>query len=63
MAQFQSDIGITTKVIIDGDKSIVGTITAVIFRQAGVSYEVSYIHNGQSYSPYIEAWRVTRAPH
>lgn len=63
MAQFTAELGIATKVLIDGDKGMVGTITAVVFRQGSTSYEVSYIHNGQLYSPYVEAWRVTRAPY
>lgn len=63
MAEFTSEIAITTKVLIDGDKSLTGTVTAVIFRQSSASYEISYIHNGSSYSVTIESWRVTRAPY
>lgn len=52
---------ISDKVLIDGDRSIVGTITAVMVRGMGlnVCYEVSYIHCGSSYSVWIESWRIT----
>lgn len=62
MVQHRSELELTTKVFIDGDKSLTGTVTAVIFRYGAVFYEVSYIHNGGSYSPTIEAWRVNRVP-
>lgn len=43
------------------DRSIVGTITAVMVRGMGLSicYEVSYVHCGSSYSVWIETWRIT----
>lgn len=49
------------KVIIDEDPSIVGTVTAVLFRGSGlnVTYEVSYMHCGSSYSVWIESWRIS----
>lgn len=55
----QYDVG--EKVVIDGDGSLVGTISAVCLRGMGlnVTYEVSYIHCGSSCSPWIEEWRLT----
>lgn len=63
MASFNSAIDVEAKVLIDGDKSIVATVTAVIFRKLSTSYEVSYLHNGSLYSPTVEDWRITRAPY
>lgn len=54
--------GIADHVKIDGDSSIKGTITAVMARGLNghqVSYEVSYIHCGNSYSVWIESWRIS----
>lgn len=53
---------IADSVKIDGDSSIKGTITAVMARGLQgnqVSYEVSYIHCGNSHSVWIESWRVS----
>ena len=49
-------------VTIDRDGSLHGPITAINIRGTGlnVQYEVSYIHNGCSYSPWIEEWRINR---
>lgn len=47
------------KVIVDGDSSLKGRITAILLRPNGISYEVSYIHNGIAYAPWIEEFRLT----
>lgn len=46
---------------IDGDLSLKGQITAVMVRgiNHNVCYEVSYIHCGNSYSVWIESWRIS----
>lgn len=51
------------RVIIDGDASIVGRITAAQFREFGnyALLEVSYVHNGECKTSWIEAWRLTKA--
>lgn len=56
----ETSFNIGERVIIDDDSSIVGTITAILLRGSGlnISYEVSYIHCGVSYSPWIEQWRL-----
>lgn len=57
----ETSFNIGERVIIDDDSSIVGTITAILLRGSGlnISYEVSYIHCGVSYSPWIEQWRLS----
>lgn len=59
MRAFTSDFDIRDRVVIDGDTSLIGTITAVQFRLTREPvYEVSFIHNGQAQSPWIEGWRL-----
>lgn len=55
-----ANFSIGDRVIIDHDKSILGVITAICIRGQGanVTYEVSYMHNGSSHSPWIEEWRL-----
>jgi len=48
------------KVIIDGDKSIIGVVTAVTFRTTGTTIEVGWIHNGQANSGWFEEWRLSK---
>lgn len=50
------------KVIIDGDVSLVGTITAFKFRKSFLLCEVSYFNNGKSECAEIEDWRLTAVP-
>lgn len=57
---FISPFDITDPVIIDGDKSIVGVVTGIIFRGGIINCEVSYVHQGSSLSPVIESWRLTK---
>jgi hypothetical protein len=49
-------------VTIDRDESLKGVVTAVNIRGIGlnVQYEISYIHNGCSYSPWVEGWRINK---
>lgn len=51
------------RVIVDGDPSIKGTITAVTFRanQSVPTYEVSFIHNGAQQTPSVEEYRLEPA--
>lgn len=46
------------EVTIDGDDSIKAFVSAVMFRDKHVSYEVNWMHNGQSYCAWIEEWRL-----
>lgn len=50
------------RVTIDRDESLIGVITAVFIRGIDlvVSYEISYMHSGCSYSVVIEQWRINR---
>lgn len=47
-------------VIIDDDPSIKGRVTALLFRpsEAMPTVEVSWLHNGQATSAWIETWRL-----
>jgi hypothetical protein len=48
------------KVNIDGCKNLIGVITGVMWRNINqISYEVSYISNGDSKNPIIEEWRLS----
>lgn len=51
------------RVIIDGDRSLVATLTAILIRgHLGniTQFEVSYFHNGDSKSAWVENYRVTK---
>ena len=59
--KFPFELG--AKVHIDGDASIVGTLTAVTFRDAGfMQYEVCWLHNGDAKSAFIDLPRLTVIP-
>lgn len=46
-------------VTIDGDRSLFGSITGVQFRTTREPlYEVSYMHNGDAKTSWIEEWRL-----
>jgi len=47
-------------VFIDGDPSIKGRVTALLFRpmEAMPTVEVSWMHNGQAANAWIESWRL-----
>jgi len=57
---WESKFPIGTQVMIDSDNSLIGVITAIILRLSATSYEVSYIHNGISYAPCIEEFRISQ---
>jgi hypothetical protein len=63
MASFECKRDIKERVIIDGDASVVGVISAVQFRLTREPlYEVSYMHNGVAQAPWVEEWRLGDAP-
>ena len=50
---------IKDRVTIDGDRSIIGSVTAVIIRSNKVVlYEVSYVHAGDAKAGVFEEWRL-----
>lgn len=51
---------ITDHVSIDNDKSVKGIILGISIRGIGanVTYDVGWMNNGQSYSAWIEEWRL-----
>lgn len=61
--RFESPFDMGQRVVVDGDDSLVGTITAFTFR-FGDYYvvEVSYVHNGDSKHTDVEPWRLKAAP-
>ncbi len=62
MQTMQSEFAVGNRVNIDGCESLIGIITAVIWRHPEiVNYEVSWVHNGDSKSFVIEGWRCTHA--
>jgi hypothetical protein len=47
------------RVLIDGDASIVGVVTAFMFRAPNPSLvEVSWVHNGEAKAAWFEEWRL-----
>jgi hypothetical protein len=62
----ESQHDITDRVIIDQDASIVGTVTAILWRgpHRPTHYEVSWIANGDSKACWIEEFRLSKVePH
>jgi hypothetical protein len=64
---FSSDLSPRQKVMIDGDRSLVGVVTSYQFRPvvvgktidgAYVVIEVSYLHNGEAKTDWIERDRL-----
>lgn len=51
--------GLKDQVLIDGDKSLVGTVTAFSWRGGDVQVEVSWIHNGAAQAAWIQEWRLS----
>jgi hypothetical protein len=63
VSNFACGRDIRDRVIIDGDASVVGVISAVQFRMTREPlYEVSYMHNGVAQASWIEEWRLEAAP-
>jgi hypothetical protein len=61
-AAFESIWAAGDRVLIDSDRSIVGTVTAFCFRLTRApTIEVSYFHNGDSKTAWFEQFRLTRA--
>lgn len=60
--QFESRFKFDDRVTIDGDDSIVGTITGFCFRTTrSPTAEVSWFHNGDAKTGWIEESRLTLA--
>jgi hypothetical protein len=64
-SEFDSEFRAKDRVMIDADRSLVGTVTAFSFRpgtRGGINalVEVSFVHNGESRTAWIEETRLTR---
>jgi ribosome modulation factor len=47
---------------IDGDTSIKGYVTAIMFRETEAStYEVQWLHNGDNRTAWLVGWRLSAA--
>lgn len=56
------DLAIGQRVNIDGDRHLVGTVTAVQWRSPHhIAYEVSWVTNGEMRCAIVEGWRLSRA--
>jgi hypothetical protein len=61
-SRFTSLFEAMERVHIDEDKSLVARVTDWMFSEAGsCQVKVTYMHNGQNYSVWIEEWRLTKA--
>lgn len=60
MVSYEAQFAIGERVIIDGDSSLVGTVTAAFFRGPAVLIEVSWVINGDAKSASIEEFRLQR---
>ncbi len=49
------------RVVIDGDQSLVGCVTAFMWRPAGRLVEVSWVHNGALNTEWIDEFRLSEA--
>jgi hypothetical protein len=49
------------RVHIDGDVSIVATVTAILWRSTVTQLEVSWVHCGDIKTFWLEEWRLTKA--
>lgn len=47
------------KIHIDGDTSIVATVTAVLWRSTITQVEVSWVHCGDVKTAWLEEWRLS----
>lgn len=56
-----SDFAMRDTVIVDGDTSLKGHVTGFMWGNGdSLSIEVSWIHNGASYTVWMMPWRLTR---
>ncbi len=60
-ADFVSKFKCGAKVHIDGDQSIVATVTAHMFRDDRSQLECSWVLNGDLKTHWIEEWRLSHA--
>jgi len=58
---FESKFRRGDRVVLDGDRSLIMTVTAHTFREHFETVECSYVHNGDSKCAWIEEWRLERA--
>jgi hypothetical protein len=63
---FVSQFAPRDRAVIDGDESLIGTVTAFQFRPSSdrsgnnVMVEVSYVHNGEAKVAWVEEDRLTK---
>ena len=59
---FQSEWAFRDRVWIDGEGSIVGFVTGILFRETrDPVVEVSWMHNGDAKVAWFEEWRLVAA--
>ncbi len=61
MAQIEVGFEIGARVIIDGDKSIVGTIVQIAVFYGRIIYEVAWFHSGTAQAAYFDDFRLAMA--
>jgi hypothetical protein len=60
MTDLRSPFKYGQRVIIDGDKTLVATVTGLMwYTEDHHEVQASYMHNGVTYSPWIDAVRVS----
>jgi hypothetical protein len=53
--------GFTDRVCIDGDKSLIGSVTGLLWHNIhSYMVEVSWMHNGASYCAWVHSWRLSK---
>ena len=55
------NFSIRSKVIIDGDASIVARVVAINFDGDGVEYKLSWMHGGDERNGWFQEWRIQEA--
>lgn len=58
---YKSRFGFGDKVILDGDKSLVAVVIAILWRSSQCQIEVAWIHAGDAKSSYVDEWRLSLA--
>ena len=65
MPSYNAKFGLKDKVIIDGQKELIATISALNFQHDGeiifTQYQCEWIHNGANYQQYISGHRLMLA--
>jgi hypothetical protein len=55
-----SEFAFRDRLIIDGDESLVGVVTGIMFREGMVYVELCWMSSGEAKESRIEEWRLSK---